>query len=312
MDKKFLMGINDWLTRTNAAGDMPTFVSPRLRKNLIMAAITRSCEFYSSFFDIPLLNVDFEKLASDYEHHYSQAISFGLFAAGGIREKDHLNFWCLSQVLSPEVYVESGVFIGSSLHAFIGSCAIKNIFAIDPDIDQLKVPREIIPGLELIGDKDFSQIDFSLSGLKSLVYFDDHIDTARRIIQASAKGFRYIMFDDSTGLEGICQRLYPAIPTIPMIMNAEILNPGDELGWTYGNPRPLEIRDVIKNIIKGKRKGNTSRVHLTVSKELMEECLGAKKLIKKYNAIPDLGEFIPPQYPDRVIDTSKYLIELHQ
>ena len=108
--------------------------------------------------------------------------------------------------------------MGSSIHAFMNSPAIKKIFAIDPDLRNLKIPRKSIPGAELIDEKDFSQIDFVLSGMKALVYFDDHIDTARRIIQASQKGFRYVLFDDSTGLEGICQRFYPAIPTIPMIM----------------------------------------------------------------------------------------------
>ncbi|NES83176.1 MAG: hypothetical protein F6K10_18195 [Moorea sp. SIO2B7] len=312
MDKKFLMGVGDWLTRSNAAVDKSTYVSPRLRKNLIMAAISRSYDFYSNFFEIPVTNIDFEKLAAEYERHYLQAISLGMFAVGGIREKDHLNFWCLSQLFSPEVYVESGVFIGSSLHAFINSPAIKKIFAIDPNLSKLRIPRESIPGAELIDSKDFSQIDFTLSGMKSLVYFDDHIDTARRIIQASEKGFRYLLFDDSTGLEGICQRLYPAIPTIPMIMNADILNPGDELAWTFGSSSINGVRGFAKNIIRGKSNMAATRLNLSISQELIEECFEAKKLIKKYRVISNLGEFIPPQYPERMVDTSKYLVELHQ
>lgn len=306
MDKKFRMGVNDWLTRSKAAADNPTHVSPGLRKNLVMAAMRLSCDFYSNFFEIPVTNIDLESLAAEYERHYLQAVSLGLFAAGGIREKDHLNFWCLSQVFSPAVYVESGVFIGSSLHAFINSSAIKKIFAIDPDLSKLRIPRDSIPGAALIDDKDFSQIDYVLSGMKALVYFDDHIDTARRIIQASAKEFRYLLFDDSTGLEGICQRMYPAIPTIPLIMNAELLNPGDELAWTFGGSQIDRPRGIVKNNMAA------TRVRLTISQELIEECIAAKKLIRKYSLLPNLGEFIPPQYPERMADTSKYLVELHQ
>lgn len=291
MDKKFLMGVDDWLTRSSAsATEKSTYVSPRLRRNLITAAISHSYDVYSSFLEIRAESVNFAKLAAEYESHYRQAISFGLFSAGGIREKDHLSFWCLGQLLAPEAYVESGVFIGSSLHAFISSPGMKKIFAIDPDLSKLRIPRENIAGAELIDDKDFSQIAFSLSNMKSLVYFDDHINTARRVLQASDKGFRYLLFDDSTGLEGICQRMYPAIPTVPMIMNASILNSGDELAWSIGS----------------------TRLKLTISEELIEECLEAKKLIKKCGVIADLGEFVPLQYPEPMKDGSKYLVELHQ
>lgn len=313
MDKEFLMGNKDWLMRSRAYGDPSTSISPGLRKNLTMAAMRRAYEFYSDFFNISsITNVDFENLITEYERHYSQAISLGLFAAGGIRERDYLNFWCLSHIFSPEVYVESGVFIGSSLHAFINSPGIKKIFAIDPNLNNLKIPEKSISRVELIDDKDFSQIKIDLSGMRSLVYFDDHIDTACRIIQAYDKGFRYVLFDDSTGLEGICQRLYPAIPTIPMITNAEIFSPGDELSWTFNRPLTMGLKGIVKNIIQRKSNVARIRVGLTITQELIEKCLEAKKLIRKYEMIPNLGEFIPQPHPERMVDTSKFIVELYQ
>lgn len=312
MEKKFRMGSDDWLIRSSAKVDESTYISPGLRKNLIIAAMSRCYEFYATFFDKPITNIDFDKLAAEYEHHYLQAISLGLFAVGGIREKDHLNFWCLSQVFSPEVYVESGVFIGSSLHAFMSSPTIKKIFAIDPNLRKLKIPRQSIPEAELIDAQDFSQIDFHLSEARSFVYFDDHINTAHRIIQASQKGFRYVLFDDSTGLEGICQRLYPAIPTVPMIVNADILSPGDKLAWTFNSPTRRGLKTLAKNLIQGKSYASKVRVSLSISTELIEECVRAKSLIRKADKIPNLSEFIPAQYPTTMVDTSKYLVELHQ
>lgn len=314
MDKKFLMGNNDWLIRSRAEGNLSTSMSSGLRNNLIMAAMRRAYEFYSDFFDLSIgvSNVDFGELAIEYERDYSQAISLGLFASGGIREKDHLNFWCLSHIFSPEVYVESGVFIGSSLHAFINSPSIKKIYAIDPNLNKLRLPKKSILKVELVDDKDFSQIKFHLSGMRTLAYFDDHIDTANRILQAFEKGFRYILFDDSTGLEGICQRLYPAIPTIPMIMNAEILSPGDELSWTFDRTSTTGLKDIVKKNIRRKSNVVGTSVRLVITQELIEKCFMAKKRIKKYDVLPNLGEFIPQPHPVRMVDTSKFLVELDQ
>lgn len=312
MDKKFLMGNSDWLMRSKVGGDLSTIISPRLRTNLIMAAMRKAYQFYADFLEISVSNVDFEKLIFEYERDHSHAISLRLFQRGGIREKDHLNLWCLSHIYSPEVYVESGVFIGSSLHAFINSPGIKKVIAIDPNLNNLKIPVESIQGAELIDDKDFSQIKIDLSGVRSLAYFDDHIDTADRILQSFDKGLRYVLFDDSTGLEGICQRLYPAIPTIPMIMNAEILSPGDELSWYYNRPSKTELKDIIKRIIRRRSGGGGTRVTLVITQELIEKCLDAKKLIRKYKVLPNLGEFIPQRFPERIVDTSKFIVELDQ
>lgn len=304
------MGNNDWLMRTSGDGELSTFISSRLRTNLIMAAIKKAYRFYADFLDISCSRVDFEKIVVDYEQDHSHAISLGLFQPGGIREKDHLNLWCLSHIFSPEVYVESGVFIGSSLHAFINLPETKKILAIDPNLNNLKIPKENIPGAELISDKDFSEIEIDLSEVRSLVFFDDHIDTADRIFQSFDKGARYILFDDSTGLEGTCQRLYPAIPTIPMIMNAEIFSPGDEISWDFNIPSNNKLKEVIKRLSRRKSSASGTRVTLVVNQEFIAKCIKAKKLIRKYAVLPDLGEFIPQQHPKKMIDTSKFIVEL--
>jgi hypothetical protein len=293
MDEKYLMGKTDGIERLASDGNELTFISDGLRKKLTTAAITAAFEFYSVFFDKQLLNIDYKNLYAQYEKIYEEAISLGLFVEGGIKEKDHLNFWCLANVLEPDIYIESGVFIGTSLHAFINASCIKEVVAIDPYLESLKVPHWNIPGRTLINDRDFSQIEFKLFEKESLVYFDDHINTADRIIQAYNKGFRYLLFDDSTGLEGVCQRLYPAVPTIPMIMNCELLSPGDKISWFF------------KNVSV-----DPTRVILSISKELVDKCLYAKSVVKQCFKIPDLGEYIPQNTPEKVVDTSKYIVEL--
>lgn len=293
MELKYKMGVNDWLERSDSTQNEQTFISKQLWIKLVTNSIQRAYRFYSEFFNIPIENIDYEKLTYDYEEHYLHAISLGLFQSGGIREKDHLNLWCLSQVFLPEVYIESGVFIGSSLHAFINTSSIKQIYAIDPNINRLNIPKENLSKVKLISDQDFSQIKFNLSGIKSLVYFDDHINTAKRIIQASEKGLQYLLFDDSTGLEGICQRLYPALPTIPMIINSDLLSPGDKLHWSFSTTNRAK-----------------TRVKLNITEEFINECNMAKSLINSYQQIPNLGEMIPQLNPEKMNDQNKYLIQL--
>jgi len=292
MDKTFLMGNNDFLTRNSNNSIKPTYISAYLNAKLRMLAIKQACEFYSDFFNISISDLNYEELTRKYEKSFSNALSFGLFEKGGVGENDHLNLWCISHVFKPKKYIESGVHIGSSLHAFIDSPNIDEIFAIDPKLSKLKIPVSQIPGGKLIDDKDFSQIKITVSGKESLVYFDDHINTANRIIEAYQKGFKYILFDDSTGLEKICKKLYPPIPTIPMIMNYEELPIGEELSWSFNKSLPNNyFKKIIEKILGKNTKSRVIRVSLTITQELLD--------------------LIPPTHPNKKGGASKFLLELN-
>ena len=77
-------------------------------------------------------------------------------------------------------------------------------------------------------DYDFNEEDLSLS----LLYFDDHINTAERIIQASDKGFKNLIFDDSCGLMGTVERKFPSMPSLFFIENIENFSKNDEILWS--------------------------------------------------------------------------------
>ena len=313
MKKEFKMGNSDWLLREVSKGLSKTYITPRLQKKLIAIAVKEATEFYCDFFNAKRSDksCDYMSIAYEYGKDYEQAVSLGLFQSGGIREKDHLSLWCLCRTYQPDMYIESGVFIGSSMHAFISSPSIKKIVAIDPNLKSLKIPKQMMLDAEFVDDKDFSELELEHDGLKSLVYFDDHIDTASRIQQASSKGFKYVIFDDSTGFEGVCQRLYPAIPTIPMIMNVEALSEGDELSWSFRPQRQRGFKSLLKKVINTDRSTADKRVSLVIDKEFIIKCHETKKLIKRCIAIPDLGKYIPQPNPEKMVDISKYLVELH-
>jgi hypothetical protein len=293
MDQRFLMTHATTLTRRESRQFEPTELTQHLFETLIGLSMQSALSFYAEFFGRAKPALDATLLAA-YLDARGEGLDLGLFAAGGIADKEHLSFWCLGQVLQPHHYVESGVFIGSSLHAFLRGVKSSKIVAIDPDLQKLRIPKDMLGGARLVQDKDFSQIEPDIGTEEiGLVYFDDHIDTADRILQATDKGFRYLLVDDSTGFEGICQRLYPAVPTIPMILNAEAFSVGDQLSWSF--PR-----------------GGDSFIRVTLdwSAALLEKCQQAKRRIRRCVKLPDLGEMLPQVAPTKTIDTSKYLVEL--
>lgn len=310
MDQKYLMGSRDWLLRASNEDLSRTCVWPGLQKDLTAAAIKAAYRFYTEFFDVTIGNIDFHSLADDYQNECLHALSLGLFESGGIQQRDHLNFWCLRNVFRPTLYVESGVFIGSSLHAFINSPGIKKIVCIDPDLSALKIDHVDIPGAVLIDNQDFCELVLDVSEERAFAYFDDHIDTARRIREAHEKGFNFLLFDDSTGFEGLCQRLYPAVPTIPMILNVESLRPGESISWTFNRNTSGRLMRIARAMLNRRSPPKPVRITMQITSELIAACQSAKSLIAKCRAVPSLAEFIPQAFPGPSVDTTKYLLQL--
>jgi hypothetical protein len=293
MQPKFLMTQGTTLSRKASNRFEPTELTEGLFRRLVALSMKTALGFYSDFFQRSAPVVD-DALLDSYLPAFQEALGLGLFRGDGIAEKNHVSFWCLSKVLDPRVYIESGVFTGSSLHAFLRGVGQCKIIAIDPHLGNLKIPREMLGDTQLVADQDFSQITLDIgAGDTGVVYFDDHIDTANRIQQTCAKGLRYLLIDDSTGFEGICQRLYPAVPTIPIILNADDFSVGDYLSWSFpqGN-------------------GTFTRTTLQFDEALLERCREARRRIRRCEKIPDLGDFLPQVAPDRTVNTTKYLLEL--
>ncbi len=311
MDDQFLMANSGALTRTEVPNEQDTHINDRLLRSLRLKAMQQALAFYTDYFAKPAPSADLNDLVDEYDKEAQHAKTLGLFAPWGIREKDHLNLWCLGRVFNPDIYIESGVFIGSSLHAYLKCPSLKKVIAIDPNLKSLKVPEADIPGGELIDDKDFSQLQIDGITTNTLAYFDDHINSAQRVCQSHEKGVKHLLFDDSTGLEGVVQRLYPAIPTLPMIMNRDAFQVGDELTWTFANPLPSTLKNRIQTLISDKEQKSVTQVCLRVTQAMIDECEQAGRLIKRCVKIPDLGQFIPQTIPEPLGDSSKYLVELN-
>jgi hypothetical protein len=309
MDKKYLMKNDQVLERKPNGTSQATAINESLHSRLIERAMYKAFLFYVDFFGGVGRVPDVTPNIGAYRKAYESARSLGLFQQGGIREKDHLNLWCLGMVMAPKLYVESGIFKGSSLHAFLQVPGIRRFIGIDPNMDNLLLPQDDLKRVQLISDMDFGQVDIGNAHADTLVYFDDHIHTARRILEAHEKGIRYVVFDDSTGLEGVCQRLYPAVPTLSMILNSEVYRPGDELSWSY-KPAGRGWRHWVGKYILNQKNRKAQRLTFRIDEHIISQCEEARALIKRCNQLPDLGEFIPQSQPMPMIDTTKYIVEL--
>jgi hypothetical protein len=94
-------------------------------------------------------------------------------------------------------------------------------------------------------------------------------------------------------------------------MNCELLTPNDELCWTFFGKSSYNYKDLVKKILLRRKSHKQLRVSLKITEDLITKCQHAKRLIKKWDKIPDLGEYIPQINPEKRIDTSKFLIELN-
>ena len=65
---------------------------------------------------------------------------------------------------------------------------------------------------------------------RSIIFFDDHINQARRIQEAHRRGFKWAFFDDNVTPEQFYRVGIPPLPTIDMLYNYR-LKDGDTITW---------------------------------------------------------------------------------
>lgn len=281
----------------------PSYISPELKIRMLKLCVQYLVDYWRH---IAIANFNFD--IDEYIDVLNDAEQLCLFNVGGIDRKDHLNLFFIQKMLNFDTYIESGVFTGSSLHVALKNKSISNIIAIDPEPWHLKTDLARMmseKNCKFISDKDFCEIERPTGN--TLVYFDDHINTASRILQASDQGIKYVIFDDSTGIEGIMQRLYPAVPTVFMIMNEDLFSVGDELSWSTRLLKS-DLRSFLSYFIK--RRMRDYRVNMVITKHLKIKMRAAKKSVKSIHKLPDLSEYFGSSQIGRLNNTQKYLLEL--
>ena len=113
MDSKFLMGMNDALTRTSISKNEQTFLDEELKRNLQKVAIKEACRFYQQFFNEAPVSQTVDELVDRYRKDFQKANSFGLFKSGS--RGNTITFPTVVARPSPNNRLEGEITLGSEI-----------------------------------------------------------------------------------------------------------------------------------------------------------------------------------------------------
>jgi len=145
---------------------------------------------------------------------------------GGNGFNGALELFVAARALAPDVIIESGVFRGLTTWVLRKACPEARIFCFDAVFANLqhRDPAATYHEADWSG-YDFGGLDLS----RALAFFDDHIDQARRIIEAGERGLRHLVFDDNTAAHRIHAHGGPAFPTVDMVLADDL--PTEPVRW---------------------------------------------------------------------------------
>jgi len=199
--------------------------------------------------------------------------------AGGSRFHNCFWLYLVARSLAPSLIIESGTWKGQSSWLFRTACPGATIHCFDPNLRRLVYRHDSIHYHET--DWQNWHVD-QVNPAQSLCFFDDHINQARRIREAHARGFRRLIFDDDPPAHKVYSFGYPGTPTVGMVMDTS-LRPGDVLEWVWrGEPR----RYVYP----------------------AEDVTEARKLVARYGVFPDIAG--PTRHGDQTFLSYVELAEL--
>lgn len=174
----------------------------------------------------------------------------------------HNAFWLylFTSALQPELIVESGVWKGHTTWLFRQAAPGAEIHGFDISLKRLEFNGPDVT----FHEQDWAGYSFNpINPEKSLIFFDCHVNHARRILEAKAKGFKHLIFDDNPPLHKIYSYGKPGYPTARMLWDGDL--PADEpVRWLWkGRPHQQSLD--------------------------LEEANQARSLMKEHLVFPDVG-----------------------
>jgi hypothetical protein len=148
---------------------------------------------------------------------------------GGSRFNNLVWLHLIAKAMNPSIVIDSGTFMGASAWAF--SLAVPEAVVLSFDIDLSRITHRA-KGVRFV-EYDWTKYDWRLMDLAdALIYFDDHLDQARRLIEASEHGIGLAIFDDDfpvTSFAGMANG-GSALPKIEFILDDD-LRTQSEISW---------------------------------------------------------------------------------
>jgi len=223
--------------------------------------IDELCQTAADFFAHNYFSVDsnfnIDKIINDF---------FVLYQGRGQTDNTHGSgfhnaFWMylLARALNPSLIVESGVWKGHTTWLLSNACPKADLYGFDINLKKV----EYADLNAQLFEQDWKTYQFpKFAPEKGLVFFDCHINHAQRILEAKAKGFKHILFDDNPPVHKIFSHI-PGIPTAAMLYSGQGLE-SSNISWMW----------------------NGKEVSKTID---LDEANQAKELIKLHQILPDVG-----------------------
>lgn len=112
---------------------------------------------------------------------------------GGSRFNNLLWLFLLAKAFNPTVIVDSGTYRGGSAWALAAGAPAARVLSFDIDLSHLAFACPLVTYLS----KDWTEYPLGVSSDdRILVYFDDHVDQVRRLLEAAQRGCHVAIFDD--------------------------------------------------------------------------------------------------------------------
>jgi hypothetical protein len=143
---------------------------------------------------------------------------------GGANYTSGLAIFLIARHLDPALVVESGVLRGMSSMIFRAALPRAQILAFDLNFSLLHRSENVE-----YHECDWTSVDIKANS-SALAYFDDHVNQARRVIEAHGRGFRRLVLDDSWSWGAISGCGGVPLPSIDMLMSDDI-KVGDKIEW---------------------------------------------------------------------------------
>lgn len=174
----------------------------------------------------------------------------------------HNAFWLFlfARALNPVFIIESGVWRGHMSWLFEQACPDAAILGFDINLGNLEYKK----GKVIFHQQDWSEYQLgNIDSEKSLVFFDCHVNHAKRILEAYDRGFRHLLFDDNPPIYKLYGYGLPGFPTANMI-NTGLGIELPEVSWCW----------------QGKY------IKYKINKDYVKK---ASELIKVHEVFPDVG-----------------------
>lgn len=138
-------------------------------------------------------------------------------------------FWLFlaARCLAPELIVESGVQRGQTTWVLRQACPQAALRCFDINLGR----RVYTDPQASYVEADWSGLEFgAVDAQRSLCFFDDHVNQARRVREAHQCGFRHLIFDDTVPAHKIYADAEPPLPTVHMLLDPRV-QVGERIEW---------------------------------------------------------------------------------